>query len=401
MREKGNNKNFIFGLLAGFFLAALLVICVHLLGIRVFPASSLSDDIYERAKIVESYIDRYYWKDDVSDQMISEYAAKGMVAALGDKYSFYYTSDELKESLDNVEGDYEGIGATVRFDQKTGEKIISEVQKGTPAQKAGLKKNDVIVKVGEEDVSKHSLNDVVKLIKGEEGKKTVLTVSRTEDGKKITREVTVVTEKIVNQTVSHRMLEGKIGYILVTSFNKETVKQYEKAIDALEEKGQKGLVVDLRNNGGGSLTAAIDMLNRMLPKGNLITEKNKVNGDKLYTSTDEQHFDKPVIVLVNEGSASASEVFAGCMQERGAATLVGVKSFGKGIVQTIFSLEKSCGGGIKLTTGEYLLPSKRCIHEKGLIPDVEVKYTGTSKKLGEKDDNQLQKAVDVMKEKTE
>lgn len=400
MRKKEIRK-FLLGFLAGLLLAVLLVVVTRFFRIRIFPSASLADDIYERAQVVESYIDRYYWKDDVSDQTISEYAAKGMVAALGDKYSFYYTPDELEKSLEDVEGDYEGIGASVEFNQKTGEKVITDVQKGTPAEKAGLKKNDVIVKVGEEDVSKQSLDDVVKLIKGEEGKKIVLTVRRMENGKTVTKVVTVVTGKIVNQTVSHKMLEGKMGYILVTSFNKETVKQYEKAIDDLEKKGQKGLIVDLRNNGGGSLTAVIDMLNRMLPKGDLITEKNKVKGDKLYTSTDEQHFDKPVIVLINEASASSSEVFAGCMQDRGAATLVGVKSFGKGIVQTIFSLEKSCGGGIKLTTGEYLLPSKRCIHGKGLTPDVEVKYTGTSKKLGEKDDNQLQKAVEVMKEKIE
>lgn len=400
MRKKEIRK-FLLGFLAGLLLAVLLVVVTRFFRIRIFPSASLADDIYERAQVVESYIDRYYWKDDVSDQTISEYAAKGMVAALGDKYSFYYTPDELKKSLEDVEGDYEGIGASVEFNQKTGEKVITDVQKGTPAEKAGLKKNDVIVKVGEEDVSKQSLDEVVKLIKGEEGKKIVLTVRRMENGKTVTKVVTVVTGKIVNQTVSHKMLEGKMGYILVTSFNKETVKQYEKAIDDLEKKGQKGLIVDLRNNGGGSLTAVIDMLNRMLPKGDLITEKNKVKGDKLYTSTDEQHFDKPVIVLINEASASSSEVFAGCMQDRGAATLVGVKSFGKGIVQTIFSLEKSCGGGIKLTTGEYLLPSKRCIHGKGLTPDVEVKYTGTSKKLGEKDDNQLQKAVEVMKEKIE
>lgn len=400
MRKKEIRK-FLLGFLAGLLLAVLLVVVTRFFRIRIFPSASLADDIYERAQVVESYIDRYYWKDDVSDQTISEYAAKGMVAALGDKYSFYYTPDELKKSLEDVEGDYEGIGASVEFNQKTGEKVIADVQKGTPAEKAGLKKNDVIVKVGEEDVSKQSLDDVVKLIKGEEGKKIVFTVRRMENGKTVTKVVTVVTGKIVNQTVSHKMLEGEMGYILVTSFNKETVKQYEKAIDDLEKKGQKGLIVDLRNNGGGSLTAVIDMLNRMLPKGDLITEKNKVKGDKLYTSTDEQHFDKPVIVLINEASASSSEVFAGCMQDRGAATLVGVKSFGKGIVQTIFSLEKSCGGGIKLTTGEYLLPSKRCIHGKGLTPDVEVKYTGTSKKLGDKDDNQLQKAVEVMKEKIE
>jgi len=397
--KSSEKKSFLYGVLAGLLVCAFLAILMNLLGIRLFSRSALADDIRDRAEVVEAYIDKYYWKDEISDQKISEYAAKGMVAALGDKYSVYYTDDELEKSLEDVEGDYGGIGATVRMDEKTGEKVIIEVQKGKPAEKAGLKAGDVIRKVGDTDVTDMALTDAINLIKGEEGKKSVLTIIRTEKGKKKTKKITVVCEKIVNQTVSYKMLNGHIGYLAVSAFNKETVKQYKDAIADLEKKGQQGLIIDLRNNGGGSLTAAIDMLNRMLPKGNLITEKSKVNGDKLYTSTDKEHFDKPVVVLINEGSASASEVFAGCMQDRGAATLVGVRSFGKGIVQTIFSLKKSCGGGIKLTTGEYLLPSKRCIQEKGLTPDVESKYTGASRKLGEEDDNQLQKAVEVLKEK--
>lgn len=397
--KRSEKKSFLYGLLAGLFVCAFLAVLMNLLGIRLFSRSALADDIRDRAEVVETYIDQYYWKDAASDQKISEYAAKGMVAALGDKYSVYYTDDELEKSLEDVEGDYGGIGATVRMDEKTGEKVIVEVQKGKPAEKAGLKAGDVIQKVGDTDVTGMALTDAINLIKGEEGKKSVLTIIRTEKGKKKTKKITVVCEKIVNQTVSYKMLNGHIGYLAVSAFNKETVKQYKDAIADLEKKGQQGLIIDLRNNGGGSLTAAIDMLNRMLPKGDLITEKSKVNGDKLYTSTDKEHFDKPVVVLINEGSASASEVFAGCMQDRGAATLVGVRSFGKGIVQTIFSLKKSCGGGIKLTTGEYLLPGKRCIQEKGLTPDVESKYTGASRKLGEKDDNQLQKAVEVLKEK--
>ncbi len=397
--KRSEKKSFLYGVLAGLLVCAFLAVLMNLLGIRLFSRSALADDIRDRAEVVETYIDQYYWKDAASDQKISEYAAKGMVAALGDKYSVYYTDDELEKSLEDVEGDYGGIGATVRMDEKTGEKVIVEVQKGKPAEKAGLKAGDVIQKVGDTDVTGMALTDAINLIKGEEGKKSVLTIIRTEKGKKKTKKITVVCEKIVNQTVSYKMLNGHIGYLAVSAFNKETVKQYKDAIADMEKKGQEGLIIDLRNNGGGSLTAAIDMLNRMLPKGNLITEKSKVNGDKLYTSTDKEHFDKPVVVLINEGSASASEVFAGCMQDRGAATLVGVRSFGKGIVQTIFSLKKSCGGGIKLTTGEYLLPGKRCIQEKGLTPDVESKYTGASRKLGEKDDNQLQKAVEVLKEK--
>lgn len=392
-------KGFVLGMFAGILVFVLLTLVTRYFGIQIFPPTSLADDIWGRAKVVESYIDKYYWKDDVSDQKISEYAAKGMVSALEDKYSVYYTDEELKESLQDVEGDYEGIGATIRMDEESGKKIIAEVQEGKPADKAGLKADDVLLKVGATNVQELTLSDTVNLIKGEEGKQSVLTIQRKEKGTTVTKEITVVCEKIVNQTVTSKLLEHQVGYIAVSSFNKETVQQYKDAIDALEKKGEKGLIIDLRNNGGGSLTASIDMLNRMLPKGDLITEKSKVNGDKLYTSTDEEYFDKPVLILINENSASASEVFAGCMQDRKAATLVGVKSFGKGIVQTIFSLENSCGGGIKLTTGEYLLPSKRSIQGEGLTPDVEVKYTGSSQKQGEEDDNQLQKALEVMLEK--
>lgn len=156
------------------------------------------------------------------------------------------------------------------------------------------------------------------------------------------------------------------------------------------------MVIDVRNNGGGSLEAVVEMLDELLPAGNLITEKIKSQPDKVYKSTDKKHFDKPLVVLINEKSASASEVFAGTLQDRQKAALVGVKSFGKGIVQTIFSLQKSCGGGIKLTTGEYLLPNGRSIHEVGLTPDVEVPYTGSEDDYGTKRDNQLQKALEVL-----
>lgn len=301
--------------------------------------------------------------------------------------------------MENIEGDYAGIGASIRQDEKTGSKIITEVQKGRPAERAGLKAGDELVKINGKEIRKISLTEAVSQIKGEEGKKSVLTVLRKENGETVSKEVTVVCEKIIVQTVTSKMLKGKMGYVCVSRFDKETVKQFKDAVSRLEKEGEKGLIIDLRNNGGGSLTATIEMLDYMLPKGELITEKNRVKGDKLYTSTDEQHFDKPVVVLINEGSASASEVFAGCMQDRKAAVLLGTKSFGKGIVQTVFSLESSCGGGIKLTTGEYLLPSKRCIQGKGLTPDVEVKSAGDSEQLGGKKDIQLQKAQEVLEEK--
>lgn len=397
--NKERIKGFIMGLFAGGILFSLTIIISNHFGVHLFSNGSLADDVWRRARIVENYIDKYYWKDDTSDQKISEYAAKGMVSALGDKYSAYFTDAEYDETMSGVNGDYCGIGATLRLDNKTNKKYIADVQDGKPAQKSGLKAGDEIQAVDGTDVSQKSLSDTVGMIKGEEGKESVLSISRTENGNTVTMKITVVCEKIVNQSITSRMLNETTGYIKIQVFDNETVKQFEDALQQLDKKGQKGLVIDVRDNGGGSLSAAVEMLDDLLPAGKLITEKSKAGGGKVYESTDEKHFDKPIVVLINGNSASASEVFAGTLQDRGAATLVGVKSFGKGIVQTIFSLADTCGGGIKLTTGEYLLPSGRSIHEVGLTPDVEEKYTGNTEEYKEEDDNQLQKAEEIIRKK--
>ncbi|MCH5266589.1 MAG: S41 family peptidase [Lachnospiraceae bacterium] len=397
---KGKNvRIFLTGLGTGILFFAAVIVITKYAGIHLFSNGSLADDVWERAKVVEKYIDDYYWKEDISDQRLSESAAKGMVAGLGDKYSTYFTEEEYNEAMNNVNGDYCGIGASLRADTETGRKYIAEVQSGQPAERAGVMVGDELRAVNGTDVVEKSLTETVALIKGEEGKKSVLTLVRTENGNAVTKEITVVCEKIVTQSITSRMLPEKFGYIKISSFNNESVKQFEEAIRGLESQGQKGMIIDVRNNGGGSLTATVDMLDRLLPAGRLITEESRGSGDKVYESTDEEHFDKPMVVLINGNSASASEVFAGTLQDREAAVLVGEKSFGKGIVQTIYSLQKSCGGGLKLTTGEYLLPSGRSIHEVGLTPDVEEKYTGAPENYGGAEDNQLQKAMETLNQK--
>lgn len=398
MKEK---KGFFLGLCTGIVLVVLVMGAERLFGIRIIPAFSMADKAWEKANVVEQYIDKYYWKKDVSDDTMAEYAAKGIVSALGDKYSAYFTDEEYKSTMNSVNGEYAGIGITVEAKDKTNQKIITEVQKDKPGERAGLKTGDEIVSVNGKDVTQMSLNDTVAQIRGEEGKESVLGIRREKGGKEKTFTVTVKAEKIINQSVSAKLLKEKLGYIRVQSFNNETSGQFESALKSLEEKekGQKGLIIDLRDNGGGSLSAALTMLDDLLPAGQLITEKNQGKEDKVYTSTDEKHFDKPMVILINSGSASASEVFSGTLQDRKAATLIGVKSYGKGIIQTIFSLENSIGGGIKLTTGEYLLPSGRSIHEKGLTPDVVCEYKGTSGEFTAADDNQLAKAREVLEEK--
>ena len=392
-------REYFLGLLSGIVLCMLVALLMNYMDIHVLPSGSMANLAWRKAKVVEQYIDRYYWKPGASDERLSDGAAKGIVAALEDRYSAYYTDSEYEKIMNDVEGDYAGLGITVQLEDKTNKKIIKEVQKGKAGDKAGLKPGDEICSIDGTDIRPMTFDDAIDLIRGEEGKSVVLGIARNQGGKELTLSITATCEKIVVQSITYRMLEDGIGHIQILSFDNETVAQFEDSVKNLEKKGQKGMIVDVRDNGGGSLPAVISILDDLLPKGDLITEISQGKGDLKYTSTDEKHFDKPLVVLVNENSASASEVFAGTLQDRGAASLVGVKTFGKGIVQTIYSLQDTCGGGIKLTTGEYFLPSGRSIHEKGLTPDVESKYTGQTGILLEADDNQLQKAIEVLKAK--
>lgn len=388
-------RTYLTGLVTGaLFCLAVLLILQFVSGVPVLFSSSLTKEVAKKTQEAQSYIDKYYWKSDLDQEKLADYAIKGMVSALGDKYSDYYTTSEYNQAMGEVKGDYTGIGATIYMDTSTKQKIIRKVQKSSPAEEAGLKVDDVLLKINGEDISQKSLNDTVSMIRGKEGKTSKLTIQRKEQDKTKVMEVTVTAKKLVNQSIHYKMLTGKKGYINISNFDNEGVKQFQSAMEDLKKQGMTGLVLDVRNNGGGSLEAVTKMLDELLPEGVLLTEKYKNKEDVVYRSTDEKQFDKPMVVLINGGSASASEVMAGALQDRKAATLVGVKSFGKGIVQSIFSLR--FGGGIKLTTGQYLLPSGRCIHGTGLTPDVEVTYSGTSNELGGEDDNQLQKALTVL-----
>ena len=434
--ENNNDKNtptirdmlrtYFTGIVTGMLIFALVSIIFDMTGFHPFSKYKAAEVVSDRAKTVEAYIDRYYWKSDVSDEEFAAGAAKGMVEALGDPYSVYMTPSELATTQIRTDGDYAGIGCAVGLEPNTNAKFVTGIEEGRPADKAGLKVEDEITEINGESVASLSLDDMVSLIRGEEGVEIELTVLRRNNNstsgssdsensletteksgnyyyelaKDKTREkitIKVTTERIVNQSISYKMLEDNIGYIKITNFDKESVEQFEKALSELEKKQMESLVIDVRNNGGGVLTSTISMLDDLLPAGKLITETRKGSKDKEYKSTDEDFFDKPIVVLINGNSASASEVFAGCLQDREAATLIGEKSFGKGIVQTIYTISKKRGDGIKLTTGEYLLPSGRSIHEIGLTPDVELEYTGESSDYGTDKDNQLQEAVKYLK----
>ena len=346
--------------------------------------------IVSKVSLLERYIDAYYLNGNEEIDM-AEGVYKGYLESLEDPYSVYYTKEEYADLLETTTGTYCGIGAVVSQNMDTGIITIVEPYEGSPAAEAGLLPGDVIYKVEGEEVTGKDLSQVVANMKGPEGTDVNLSVMR--DNKVI--DVNLTRRQIEIITVASEMLDNSIGYIEVSSFDGVTDEQFNEALAELEKQGMKGLIIDLRGNGGGRLDTVVNMLDRMLPEGVVVSTKTKEeDGGEAYHSTNEEQFDKPLVVLMDGNSASASEVFAGAIQDYGAGKLVGTQSFGKGIVQTIFQLDD--GSAVKLTTSEYFTPKGRNIHGEGLTPDVEVELEEelmTKLSLEKEEDNQLQAAV--------
>lgn len=399
LRDTMKNR-FMTGVLVGAGSAAFVVLLAAFLILgkgNLIVNGNLAEEnsgIMKKVSLLEQYIDTYYLRDTDKEQY-AEGVYKGLLESLGDPYSTYYTKEEYDEVMTKSSGTYCGIGASVAQDAKSGVITIVAPFEGSPAEKAGILPGDIVYKVEGKEVTGEDLSEVVSRMKGEEG--TILAMSVLRDTKIV--DVTIVRKEIETPTVQAKMLENEnIGYIRISGFEGVTAEQFRSALDELEKKGQKGLIIDLRGNGGGRLDAVVDMLDRMLPEGVIVSTKTKEGKGEEYKSSGKEQFNKPLAVLINGNSASASEVFAGAIQDYGIGKLVGMTSFGKGIVQTVFKLDD--GSAVKLTTSEYFTPKGRNIHGKGLTPDVEVELNQELEKkvnIKESDDNQLQKAVDVVK----
>lgn len=372
---------FLKGALAG----ALIV----LLAAGLASCGLLKSEESRKMELLESLIDRYYIGEaDAED--LTEGVYKGYIEGLGDPYSAYYDEEETARMAESLSGEFGGVGALMSQDRETGVITVLQVYEDSPAQKAGMQDGDVLYKVDGEDVSGRELTEVVNLVKGEKGTDVTLTLLRGDAGDEI--ELTVTRDTIEDQTVTYEMKEAGVGYIRVAEFDTVTYEQYKEALEDLEAQGMEKLVIDLRSNPGGNLETVCDMLDLMLPEGLIVYTEDKDGRREEYTSDAEHQFDKPLAVLVDGYSASASEIFAGAIQDYGLGQIVGTRSYGKGVVQSIFDLKD--GTSVKLTIAEYFTPKGRSIDGEGITPDVEVEYVYDE--ADPQADNQLEKALEVL-----
>ena len=352
----------------------------------------------DKIRLLEGYINKYYYEDADGEQL-KQGMYEGLVASLGDKYSEYYTEEEFEAVNNSSTGHYTGVGVVINQASDTLAITVAKVYPGSPAEESGIEVGDVIVAVDETDITSMKSDLVVSMVRGEEGTDVKMTVVR--NGEKIDMNMT---RRVVDvQVVSYEMLEGNIGYIILDQFTDSAVDQFKAAINDLNSQGMEGLIVDVRDNPGGLLTSVKSILSMFLPEKQLLLYSMTKDGQKTcYYSEDGKIVDDnlPLVVLINENSASAAEVFSGALKCYDRAELVGVTSFGKGIMQSTFKLGD--GTGLKLTIGKYYLPDDSNIHGIGIEPDYVAELPEGVKNvwsLEHAEDPQLSETMEIIKEK--
>lgn len=352
----------------------------------------LDEDTTEKIELLAEYLETYYY-EEIDEEDLREGLYAGLFTYL-DSYSVYYTEEEFEELYSStLEGTYCGIGATLQQDSETMLVTIISIYEGSPAEEVGLQVGDIIYEVDEYDATSMDVTELVTHIRGEENTTVHIVIYR--DGE--TLEFDVERRNLTIPTVAYDMLDGNTGYIEVSEFTDSTTEQFADALEELESEGMESLIIDLRANPGGVLDACCDMLDMILDEGLLVYTEDK-NGDREeYYSTSDEYLEVPLVVLVDSNSASASEIFAGAVQDRGAGTIVGTVTYGKGIVQSVLSL--SDGSGFKMTTHTYYTPGGTCIDGIGITPDVEIEYEflgGEDDSYSYEFDNQIQKALEIL-----
>ena len=358
--------------------------------------SSKSTDLEKYLKRIKSTINRYYlWNDQIDEEKLKEGAIKGYVEGLGDEYTEYIPAEEMEDYTENITGNFVGIGIYMIADKDSGRVVVYYPIPESPAEKAGVKAGDQIISVDGTEYTADDFNTIADYIKGEEGTTVNLEVER--NGERIKFEIK--REKINTNPITIEMLENNIGYLKLPSFDEDTSKDFEEKVKELQSQGAQSLVIDLRNNGGGIVSEATDIADMLLDKGQtIISTVDKDDKKEITYSKKSTIFTMPITVLVNENSASASEILACSLKDNERAKIRGTKTYGKGIIQTLLSLTD--GSGLKITTEEYYTPKGTTIHKVGIDPDEEVKLPDTVKSIysvTKDEDTQLKKAIEILK----
>lgn len=381
-------KSFIKGTAIGFVLSTTI-----LFGMTVF--ADKYDFIDKKIEVIEKTLDKYY-VGELDKTAMEEGIYKGFVSSVGDPYTTYYTKEEFDSIMEKTSGVYAGIGVQMMVDQTDNTILVTDVFEGSPAEKAGMLSKDKIVGAEGQPLTGDDFNEAPKIIKGKPGTKVTVTVFRPSTNE--TLDLEMKRENVIYPSVSHKMLEGDINYIKISSFEELTYDQFKEALDEGTKANAEGLIIDLRDNTGGLLDVTVQIVDELIPEGVIVSTKDK-NGKVKEMTSDDQYVDIPIVVLVNERSASASEVLSGALKDHNRAILVGNRTFGKGIVQTIMPLTD--GSAIKVTTSQYFTPSGVCIQGEGIEPDYKVDLAPElmiKAKLEYNEDLQLQKAVEVLRE---
>lgn len=381
-------RSFIKGTAMGFVLSTTI-----LFGMTVF--ADKYDLIDKKIEVIEKTLDEYYI-GELDKKDMEEGIYKGLVSSVGDPYTTYYTKEEFEKLMEKTSGVYAGIGVQMMIDQTDNSILVTDVFTGSPAEKAGMLPKDKIIGAEGQELTGDDFNEAPKIIKGKPGSKVTVTIFRPATNE--TLDLEMVRENVIYPSVEHKMLTDEISYIKVREFEELTYDQFKEALDASEKAKAKGLIIDLRDNTGGLLDITEKMVDELIPKGVIVSTKDK-NGKVKSTYSDDDYLDIPIVLVVNEKSASASEVLSGALKDHDRAVLVGKRTFGKGIVQTIMPLTD--GSAIKVTTSQYFTPSGICIQGEGIEPDYEVDLAPElmiKPKLEYNEDTQLQKAVEVLTE---
>lgn len=353
---------------------------VYIQSDAVTASDGIGSEVEGKLNAIDSVLESFYF-GDVDDETAKDNIYKAYLSSYGDKYTMYYTADEYKALKESTNGKFYGIGAVCQLSGEGGVLLVDVYDKGAGYQ-AGLRSGDRVVNVDGRDITDMELSSAVALIKGDKGTSVTLEVIRGTE--RLT--FSVVRDAVEAKTVSYTLLDNNIGYLSILQFEEVTTKQFKAAVEDLQSQGMKGLVIDIRNNPGGLLDTVVGMLKYMLPDGLIVYTEDKQGNRKEYKGQDNDEFNLPLAVLVNGNSASASEIFAGAIQDYGKGTIIGTQTYGKGIVQTVKPLTD--GSAIKFTIAKYFTPKGQDIHGKGVTPDMVVEY-GTDADV----DTQLDAAI--------